>query len=428
MRSKYKFEQIPIAIYTLKWLLIAGIIGVLVGVAGAGFLYSLQWATDWRESHKWIIWLLPLGGAFVGILYHYWGKEVEAGNNLLLEEIHNPKKVIPFKMAPLVLFGTIMTHLFGGSAGREGTAVQMGASISDQLTHLFKLKARDKKIIIIAGISAGFAAVFGTPIAGAIFGLEVYFIGKMRYTAILPSFFAAIIGNFVTHHLVDYMGMTHTNYNVGKVIPEMTPLNLGLAVIAGILFGLAGRSFSKLTAFVGAKFKEYVKYPPLRPFIGGIVVAIAVYFMGTTRYIGLGVPTIVDAFHTNSLPFYAFALKLLFTAWTLGAGYKGGEVTPLFFIGATLGNALSYVIPLPMGLLAGMGFVAVFAAAANTPIATIFMAIELFGVECGLYVAVACIVAYFFSGHSGIYKSQVVGDSKHLLYGREEGEKLGDIK
>ncbi|MCP4520821.1 MAG: voltage-gated chloride channel family protein [Cytophagales bacterium] len=427
MRAKYKIEQIPILLYTLRWLVIASIIGVLVGIAGAGFLYSLQWATDWRESHQWIIWLLPIGGAFVGLLYHYWGKEVEGGNNLLLEEIHNPKKIIPFKMAPLVLFGTIMTHLFGGSAGREGTAVQMGASISDQLTRIFRLKPRDRKMIVIAGISAGFAAVFGTPLAGAIFGLEVYFIGKMRYTAIIPSFFAAIVGNYTTHHLVEYLGMNHTHYDVGSVIPEMTPLNLGLAIIAGILFGLAGRAFSKSTAWVGAQFKKYVKYPPLRPFIGGLVLAIVVWLMGTTRYIGLGVPTIVEAFHTP-LPYYAFAIKLLLTAWTLGAGYKGGEVTPLFFIGATLGNALSFIMPLPMGLLAGMGFVAVFAAAANTPIACIFMAIELFGGESGLYVAIACLVAYFFSGHSGIYKSQIIGQSKHLLYGREEGEKLGDIK
>lgn len=426
MRTKHKIEQFPIALYTLKWLLISGLIGFLVGIAGAGFLYSLQWATDFRESHKVIIWLLPLAGLFVGILYHYWGESVEAGNNLLLEEIHNPKKVIPFKMAPLVLFGTIMTHLFGGSAGREGTAVQMGGSIADQFTSLFKLKPRDKKIILISGISAGFAAVFGTPIAGAIFGLEVYFIGKMRYNAIIPSFFAAIIGNYTTHHLVDYLGMTHTKYVI-DFVPEMNPINLLWAILAGILFGLAGRTFSKLTAFLGKKFKEYVSYAPLRPLIGGIVVAVLVYLMGTTRYIGLGIPTIVEAFQ-SPLPYYAFALKLLFTAWTLGAGYKGGEVTPLFFIGASLGNALSFIIPLPMGLLAGMGFVAVFAAAANTPITTIFMAIELFGADCGLYVAIACIVAYFFSGHSGIYKSQVVGDSKHLLYGLDEGEKLGDIK
>ncbi len=424
---KYYSDQVPISKHILKWLLISIIVGPLVGLASAGFLWSLQWATGWREAHAWIIWLLPLGGLSVGLIYHYLGNsEVDAGNNLILERIHNPKRMIPFRMAPMVLLGTVATHLFGGSAGREGTAVQMGGTIADQFSKIFGLRPRDKKLLIIAGVSAGFASVFGTPLAGAIFGLEVFLMGRMNYKAIVPSFLSAIIADQTTRWLGHHWGIHHSHYIIDS-IPAFEPQNILYALLAGALFGLAGMSFAKATHFFGAQFKKHLKYPPLRPFVGGIIVAVAVWLLGTTKYIGLGVPTIEAAFH-EQLPSYDFIAKLLFTALTLGAGYKGGEVTPLFFIGATLGNALSNFIPLPMALMAGMGFVAVFSGAANTPIATIFMAIELFGAESGIYVALACVTAYLFSGHVGIYKSQKIGASKHLIFGREEGELLGDIR
>ena len=173
-----KAKQIPVLFYFLKWLFLSAVIGVLAGSASAFFLIFLDWVTEWREHHLWIIAFLPLAGLIIGLAYHYWGKEVVNGNNLLLEEFHSPKKLIPLIMAPLVLFGTLITHLFGGSAGREGTAVQMGAAISDQFSKLFKLNENDRKILQIIGISAGFAAVFGTPLAGAVFALEVMFLAK----------------------------------------------------------------------------------------------------------------------------------------------------------------------------------------------------------------------------------------------------------
>ncbi|AUC20969.1 chloride channel protein [Polaribacter sejongensis] len=417
-----QFQQSFSFVFLLKWTFICLLIGALTGSTSAVFLWTLEWATNYREANQWIIWLLPMAGFVIGLSYHYYGESVVKGNNLLLEEFHNPKKVIPFKMAPLVFIGTILTHLFGGSAGREGTAVQVGGAIADQFTKIFKLNNLDRKIILIAGISAGFASVFGTPLAGAIFALEVMVIGRIKFDAIIPSFLAAV---FATYFCDVWQISHHTHYTI-STITALTPASILWALLAGIIFGLASMLFSKSTHFWGVLFKKQVKYAPLRPVIGGIVIAVIVYLMGTTKYIGLGVPTIVDAFNID-LNSYDFILKILFTSFTLGAGFKGGEVTPLFYIGATLGNALVWFIPLPMGLLAGMGFVAVFAGATNTPIACTIMGIELFGIESGVFIALACITSYLFSGHTGIYTAQIIGSPKHLFSKIEKGLTLTEI-
>ncbi len=325
-------------------------------------------------------------------------------------------------MAPLVLFGTIATHFFGGSAGREGTAVQMGGAIADQFTKIFRLKNRDRKTLLVAGVSAGFASVFGTPLAGAIFALEVFVVGRVNYTSLLPSMLAALVADYTCH----WWQVDHTDYVI-PLVPEFTLPAMLWALLAGVLFGLTALVFSKSTHFWGDLFKKVIRYPPLRPVVGGVFIAAAVWAAGSTRYIGLGIPVIEDAF-SGELPVYDFLAKILFTSFTLGAGFKGGEVTPLFFIGATLGNALAWFVPLPMALLAGMGFVAVFSGATNTPIACTVMGIELFGVECGVFVAIACFTAYLFSGHTGIYSAQVLGDPKHRLFARQSGKTLADIQ
>jgi H+/Cl- antiporter ClcA len=390
--------------------LIGCTIGILTGTSSAALLSALEWATYWRESHGWILLLLPVGGLLSGLIYHYLGKSVEAGNNLILAEIHDPQAVIPLRMAPLVLIGTTLSHLFGASVGREGTAVQMGAAVADavaeRLSHRlrqFGLHGIERRIILMAGISGGFASVFGTPLAGMLFGLEVLAVGKFCYEGLFVCAISAIVGDRITLA----WGLHHQIYQI-PIVPQLTLWGLFIAIVAGAIFGLTARLFTTLTHQIGAYFKAKISYPPLRPFVGGVFIAIAIQLLGTTKYIGLGIPTIASAFTSQLLP-WDFAAKIGFTALSLGAGFKGGEVTPLFYIGATLGNAIAPLTGLPAPLLAGMGFVGVFAGAANTPLTSTIMAIELFGVPTGIYAAIACICSYLCSGHTGIYRAQRVG-------------------
>lgn len=393
-------------IYLLRWLGLSALVGVLAGSASAFFLVSLDAVTRYRENHLWIIALLPLGGFLVGAIYHYWGESVVKGNNQLIEEWQNPTKLIPFQMAPLVLVTTLLTHLFGGSAGREGTAVQMGGAIADQFTRLFKLSNLDRKTLLVTGISAGFASVFGTPLAGTIFALEVFIIGRIGYEALVPSLLAALVADQTCH----LWGVGHTHYVI-DLVPAFTISLFINITLASVAFGLVSKLFAELTHFWARQVKNYISFPPFRPMVGGIFIALAVWLSGTTEYIGLGIPTIVSSFH-DPLPWYSWMMKMLSTTFTLGLGFKGGEVTPLFFIGATFGNAAAQLLQLPLGLMAGIGFVAVFAGASNTPLASTVMGIELFGAESAPYLALACFIAYLFSGNAGIYRSQGIGSGK----------------
>ena len=404
-------NQNTIFCYLLKWTIICILVGAATGTLSALFLSLLNVATDFRNSHPQMIYLLPLAGFFIGFIYYHKGKGVERGNNLVFDTIHNPKDVIPFKMTPLVLFGTIITHLFGGSAGREGTALQMAASTADQLHQPFQLSPSDRKILLIAGLSAGFAAVFGTPWAGAVFGIEVLLMGKIPQNSIFPAIAAAFIGAYVT----GLWGVGHTHYHI-NLVPKISMMGVLYSIVAGLAFSIAAVSFVRITDLLSSIFKK-IEYPAIRPLIGGFIVLGIVLLLGTYKYIGLGIPVIVAAFQQASQP-ADFAWKILLTSITLAAGFKGGEVTPLFFIGATLGSALAVFLPLPVGLLAGMGFVAVFAGAAKTPIACCIMAFELFGISCGWYVAIACVIAFLASGHHSIYNAPENKSPKHLLFGR----------
>jgi H+/Cl- antiporter ClcA len=404
-----RFEEVVFG-YCLKWLVLTAVAGGLIGSASALLLVSLAWATDYRESHVWIIGLLPLAGLAIGLMYHYLAGTAARGNNFLIEEIRTSRNIIPFKMAPLVYIGTVLTHLFGGSAGREGTGVQMGGAIADFLSRFFRMHPYDRKIMVQIGIGAGFASVFGTPLAGAVFALEVIVVGRMRYDAILPIFLSAFFADYACHA----WGVEHTVYTMSEV-PGLNVGTLLWVLLASLLFGLTAMLFSRSIGFWSGLARKYVSYAPFRPLLGGICIALCVWLMGTTKYIGLGVPVIVGSF-TEVQMWYDFLLKLLLTTFTIGVGFKGGEVTPLFFVGATLGSALSALLPLPVSFLAGLGFVAVFAGATNTPIACTLMGIELFGIEAGIYLGIACVAAYLFSGHTGIYTAQVVGTPKHLSY------------
>ena len=419
--KKIQGEQFRLLLDLLRWIPVASAAGIMGGSASALLLVSLTFATAVREAHPWMILLLAPVGLAVGYLYKYLGSSVEAGNNLILEEVHDPKTTIQLRMTPLILLGTFLSHLFGASVGREGTAIQTGASLADQLTRPLKLMPRDRRILLMAGISAGFGSVFGTPLAGAVFGIEVLAFGRVSYDAIGPCLIAAFVGDLVTKA----WGVQHTVYRVAEV-PALHLGGLLSAMAAGVCFGLTAMAFAKLTHAISHQARHWIPSAPWRPFAGGAIVSAAVFLLHTTKYIGLGIPTIVASFQTK-LPPWDFAGKFLFTALSIGTGFKGGEVTPLFYMGSTLGNALSHLLPLPPSLLAGMGFVAVFAGAANTPIASTLMAVELFGAEAGAYAGIACVISYLFSGHSGIYRAQRVGRSKHLSAEAEEGMSLAVV-
>jgi H+/Cl- antiporter ClcA len=408
-------------LFILKWLFITIMTAGLIGSATAWFLIALDFVTIWRTDQIWIVNFLPLMGLGIGFAYHYFGADAKKGNDLILE-IHQATeststtstktssiKPIPLLMAPLVFISSLLTHLGGGSAGREGTAVQMGGAIADQFTTLFKLNTAERKTILIMGVSAGFAAVFGTPWAAAIFALEIMSFRKVKFENIIPSFAAA----FGAHYTCLAWMVKHTVYSI-DIIPSITVSTISWTMLAGIIFGLAALLFIYTAKIFEGLFSK-IKFEPMRPFIGGIIIALFIVVANSTKYIGLGIPSIMDAFNTPAGSF-DFALKILLTSLTLSAGFKGGEVTPLFFIGATLGNILIWFIPLPMALLAGMGFVSVFAGATHCVIASIIMGIELFGIQAGMYVGLASLVAYFASGRNGIYNAKLKMGAKYDLY------------
>jgi H+/Cl- antiporter ClcA len=392
-----------------KWFIICLLISGIVGTTTAFFLYTLDIATTFRETHFWIIYTLPLTGLFIGYMYHHYGENANKGNNAIIDAHHIKHQSIPLKMAPLVYIGTILTHLSGGSAGREGTAVQMGSAISSLFSKWFKLNQEENKTIIIMGVSAGFAAVFGTPWAGAVFALEIMGFKFIRWQSILPSIAVALMA----HYICLSWPIQHSMYFVDS-IPD---LNFSLSIwsiLAGTLFGLTALLFS-LSNHLWENIFNKIHYKPLRPLIGGLVIVVVVLLLGTTEFIGLGIPEIRNAFSAPA-GHYDFIIKLLLTSFTLSVGFKGGEVTPLFFIGATLGSTLILFIPIPFALLASMGFVAVFAGATHCVIASIILGIELFGAKAGMYIGIASIAAYFSSGTNGIYSAKIKSGAKFTLY------------
>lgn len=392
---------------SIRWGFLSALAGVLAGLAATIFLVLLQWATATREAHPGLIRLLPFGGLLIGLVYHHYGRDVAGGNNLILDEIHQPNKTIPVRMAPLILLGTVMTHLFGGSAGREGTAVQMGASLSDQLSSFFRIEPAERKILLAAGAGAGFGAAIGAPWAGAVFGMEVVQIGKLR----LFAWFECLVASFTGYLVTILLQAPHSVYPRPQNI-DYEWKTLLLVILFGSLCGIVAFSFTGFTHVVERLIGRSIQYPPFKPLAGGLLLLLLYRLEGSYLYAGLGIPVIQEALSKPS-ELQVPLLKGFFTALTLASGFKGGEFVPLVFIGTTFGSALSAFFNVSPPLLAAVGFSAVFAGAANTPIACALMAMEIFGPEIGGYAFAACLSSYYFSGHKGIYRSQRAAASKH---------------
>ncbi len=379
---------------------IALIIGAMTGLIAVFFLKSVNSSIVFRKEHPAIIFLLPLAGFLVALTYKKFGLESSQGNNLIIDEIHESKKNIPFRMIPLIFISTSLSHLFGASVGREGAAVQMGGGISAFISKIFKVTHEHRRIFLMMGLSAGFSAIFGTPVAGAVFGIEVLFIGAMAYEALIPCVLASVVAFYTTLSL----GVVSSHYFPIE-IPYIEIKGIFAAIVAGILFGLTARLFIWSVHQIKNLFSSKIKNELFHPIVGGLILIIIFYAVGSDRYHSLGEEIIHDSFRLRVYP-WDFLAKLTNTALSLGAGFKGGEVMSLFYMGSTLGNSLAFILPLDYPILAALGFVSVFAGAANVPIASLFLAFELFGSGIGVYAALAITTSYLFSGHKGIYNSR----------------------
>jgi H+/Cl- antiporter ClcA len=379
------------------FLLFAGLsIALMAGTASAFFLWALEQMSTAHANWPDLVWGLPLAGLALGYVYQTWGASVRAGNKQLLAAAQAPEQApIPWRMAPLILFSTLLSHLFGASVGREGTAVQMGGAVGDQFYP--KLGLEHRPLLLSMGMAAGFASVFGTPLAGLVFALEVL---RWRLFGLANVFWLALVA-FAADAFCDAWGASHSHYAWGE-LPRLGIAQLGSLVLAAMAFGLTARLYLWAHGLFGQWVARWVVNPIWRPFWGGLILALLFGLLGLEAYRGLGLPALQAAFEQAS-PVYFFALKLFLTAFTLAVGFKGGEVTPLFLMGASLGSALSVYLPLPLGLLAAMGFVAVFGAASGAPLASALMGLELFGYEGLGYWLLATLLARAMVGNKTLY-------------------------
>lgn len=389
----------------MKWIVISVMVGFVVGGFSILFGKVMNFVTVYRVRNEWVLYFLPVAGILIVNIYKLAKYENNTGTNEVLDNIREAKD-IPFRMAPLIFVSTALTHMFGGSAGREGAALQMGGSIGNAIGKIIKLDDNDKKIMVMCGMSAAFAALFGTPMAASIFAIEVCSVGIMHYSALVPCVFSAITAS----RFAIYMGIAPEVFSVKKIPAMSVP---GVAKILGIciICAIASCIFCIMLHTINRFFKEKFENEYVRIIVASVVIIIITKLIRTTDYNGIGIDVIERAMEGEVKP-YAFFIKMLLTAITLGAGFKGGEIVPSFFIGATLGAFLGEIMGLPSALCAAVGMTSVFCGATNCPIASILISFELFGYEGAIYYMMAASISYMISGYYGLYSSQMIVNSK----------------
>lgn len=389
-----------------KWTIISIITGLTVGGFSTLFAFIMNSVTDFRSKNDFIILFLPLAGIVTVFLYSIFKYKNDKGTNLVLSTIHAQSE-IPFRMAPLIFITTILTHLFGGSAGREGAALQLGGSIGNQIGRWLKLDDADKRVVVLCGMSAAFSAVFGTPMAAAVFSLEVVSVGVMYYAALVPCVFSSLIASYFASNF----GIRGDNFKFIS-FPSLTLSNTAIIVGLSILCALLSILFIVLLHRTGDLFRQYLKNPYFRITLAGIVIVTLTFLLGTRDYNGAGIPVIARAIHGDVVP-YAFLLKMIFTAITIESGFRGGEIVPSFFIGATFGCAFGTIIGFSPSVCAAVGLIAVFCGVTNCPITSLLISFELFGAGGIHFFMIAVAVSYFMSGYYGLYKDQTIVYSKY---------------
>lgn len=394
-------EPLNRARHIARWVALAAVVGALSGVLSAAFLESLDWATDTRTQNTWLVWTLPVAGLVVGLAYHYLGRGLERGTNLVIDQIHSQSEWIPLRLTPLIFAASVVSHVAGGSTGREGAALQFAAGVTDPISKKLRLNNYDRSIMLITAIAGGFGSVFGVPVAGALFAMEIQKVGRMRYEALVPAFVASFVGDAVVRGL----GISHTHY---PLFPDVatTWSMAGRFIAFGLVAGLIALLFVHATRTVKAISVRFISWAPARPMIGGVLIAAVVLILGWRDYQGLSIPLAVEAMNGSAAG--QWCTKLVLTSLTIGSGFVGGEFIPLFVIGALSGASFAHIIGANVALFAIVGAVSVLAGATNAPLACTVLGLELFGGNGIAYFAIACVVAYVSSGHTGIYHAQLV--------------------
>ncbi len=387
-----------------KWLIISSIIGLIGGLVGSLFHISVDFATEARVHNAWFLYLLPLGGVLIVLITRLCRATGVMNTNKVIDAVRTESGV-PFIMAPLIFISTVITHLFGGSAGREGAALQLGGSIGYRIGKLFRLSSRDLHIVVMSGMSAVFTALFGTPLTAIVFAIEIASVGVMYYVALVPC----VIASFSALLVANLFGVSPVSFSI--VFGEISAIVMLKAIVIAVISGLVSIIFCVSIKKGEHYFKRYVKNEMIRAFLGGALIVLLTVILNTRDYNGAGMDIISLAMTGEAKP-YAFILKIIFTVITISAGFKGGEIVPTFFIGSTLGCVLGSLLGLDAGIGASLGFVAMFSGVTNCPIASILLAIEIFGSEWALVFGTVCAVSYMMSGYTSLYTSQKIMYSK----------------